>query len=302
MSITINSSYGSEILITHKKIEDSFDISHFRNTLEKKENLSLPLEEEMGLLEQLSQFELGRFLLMNKGLDGYWTSYIILQGPQQQNLHPLEAWILHDAPSVKATQERFGIFQKILQENLRQNTTFASIPCGLMDDLLLLDYKKTHNIRLVGIDLDRKSLDLAQEKAKYLKRANVEFIQSDAWTIRNKEEFDLITSNGLNIYESDDEKVIALYRKFYQALKSKGLLVTSFLTPPASLSKESSWKKVNSQDALKQKAIFSDIIGVACQAFRTETKMREQLEKAGFQVLEVIYDSQGVFPTVVAKK
>ncbi|CEO17193.1 hypothetical protein RMONA_04035 [Rickettsia monacensis] len=37
-------------------------------------------------------------------------------------------------------------------------------------------------------------------------------------------------------------------------------------------------------------------------SFRTEAETRKQLEKAGFQILEIIYDSQGIFPTVVARK
>jgi hypothetical protein len=122
MSMTaINSSYGQETLITHKQNESSFDIAEFQHNLTQKENLSIPLHEGVKLLEQLSQFELGRFLLLNKGLNGYWTAYVILHGPKKQNLHPLEAWVLHYAPSVRATQERFRIFQKVLQENLRDN-------------------------------------------------------------------------------------------------------------------------------------------------------------------------------------
>ena len=299
---TINNIYGSEKLITHKQNESFFDLSKFKNTLNNKENLSMPLNEEMELLEQLSQFELGRFLLLNKGLNGYWTAYIILHGLKQQNLPPLETWVLRHAPTVKAAQERFRVFQKVLQEKLKDNTIIASVPCGLMDDLLTLDYSNKHNIRLVGIDLDKKSLDLAQEQSKRINISNIDFIQSDAWKLKNNEEFDIITSNGLNIYEPDDEKVIALYRQFHQALKPKGILITSFLTPPPSLSKESPWRNVNQQDALKQKVIFSDIIGVTWQAFRTEEKTRKQLERAGFEVLEVIYDSQGIFPAVVARK
>lgn len=303
MSATaINSRYGLKNLITHTKNEISFDISEFKNNLIKKENLSMPLHEEMNLLEQLSHFELGRFLLSNKGLNGYWTAYIILHGPKKQNFHLLEKWILHHAPSVKATQERFRIFQKVLQKNLRNYTTIASVPCGLMDDLLTLDYSKRYNIRLVGIDLDEKSLEFAKEKSKQLNISEAEFIQSDAWKIQDREEFDVITSNGLNIYEYDDNKVIDLYKRFYQALKPQRILITSFLTPPPSLSKESSWKNVSPHDALKQKVIFSDIIGVTWQAFRTENKTCQQLEEAGFKVIEVIYDSQGIFPTVVAKK
>ena len=45
-----------------------------------------------------------------------------------------------------------------------------------------------------------------------------------------------------------------------------------------------------------------DIIQAAWQAFRTEKQTRHQLETAGFSIVEVIYDSQGMFPTIVAKK
>lgn len=254
------------------------------------------------MLDQLSEFELGRFLLVNKGLNGYWTAYIILHGTNRTPLLPLEDWILHHAPSVRATQERFRIFQRVLQKHLKDNIAIASVPCGMMDDLLSLNYSNIRNSRLVGIDLDRKSLDLAQENSNNLKMKNAKFIQSDAWKITNHKEFDIITSNGLNIYEPDDKKVIALYKKFYEALKPNGILITSFLTPPPTISKDSSWKNVNPQDALKQKVIFNDIIGVTWQAFRTEETTCTQLKAAGFKVLEVIYDSQGIFPTVVAKK
>ncbi len=74
--------------------------------------------------------------------------------------------------------------------------------------------------------------------------------------------YDIITSNGLNIYQPNDEKLIDLYKKFYQALKPGGILITSFLTPPPSISTESTWKNFDLSDALKQKVLFSDIIQV----------------------------------------
>ncbi|ABV74676.1 hypothetical protein A1C_01825 [Rickettsia akari str. Hartford] len=36
--------------------------------------------------------------------------------------------------------------------------------------------------------------------------------------------------------------------------------------------------------------------------FRTESETRTQLKKAGFQILEMIYDSQGIFPRIAARK
>ena len=52
----------------------------------------------------------------------------------------------------------------------------------------------------------------------------------------------------------------------------------------------------------KQRALFAEIIQVKWNTFRSEALTRSQLETAGFSDLEFIYDSQGMFPTVVAKK
>lgn len=296
MSITIS----SECCSIEKIISHNLGDSH----LDKADVIARQLtDDEFTLLEQLSQFDLGKFLLDNKGLNGYWTSYVINRGKGDKSHHPLEEWLLYKAPTVKATQERFRIFQQVLQSRLRDNIVIASIPCGLMDDLLTLDYQSIKNIQLVGIDLDKNSLELADIQSKKIGlEDNVKFIQSNAWELNNFEFFDVITSNGLNIYEPDRSKVVSLYKEFYKALKPKGILVTSFLTPPPALSTESTWKNYNAQDLIKQKLIFSDLIGVKWQSFNTESEIMSQLKEAGFSIKEVIYDSQGMFPTVVAEK
>lgn len=210
-------------LITHHDLDKSvFDISYFKKKLITKKNISLPLNEELDLLDQLSEFELGRFLLANKGLNGYWTSYIINHRFKKEKLHPLEEWILYHAPSVKATQERFKIFQKILQNRLENGMKIISIPCGIMDDLLTLDYGEIKEIHLTGVDLDATSLELAQKNAKKNNLINVDLLQQDAWNLNICEEYDILTSNGLNIYEPDDSKVINLYEQFNKILKTGG--------------------------------------------------------------------------------
>ncbi len=301
MHHAIVSSDTTEI-ISHKNKTENFDLSVFERQLEAKTDLSLPLETEKGLLRQLSEFELGRFLLRNKGLNGYWTSYAILHGIEKENLPALEDWFLRKAPTVKATRERFYIFQKQLQKRLKNGATIASVPCGLMDDLLMLDYTNFKDVSLEGIDLDQESLNLANENAKKHGIKNVQFKKKDAWSLGVQNKYDLITSNGLNIYEQNEEKLIKLYREFYVSLKPGGVLITSFLTPPPAISKESTWKNYDIDAAIKQKAIFSDIIQAKWQAFQTEKNTRKQLAKAGFRVLEVIYDSQGMFPTIIAQK
>jgi SAM-dependent methyltransferase len=295
------SAKDSEKIISHAKSE-SFDISLIKEKLESKADNVLPVDIEIKMLEELESFKLGRFLLENKGLNGYWTSYIILYAPLKSNLSTMESWLINDAPIIKATRERFYIFRRLLQQNLKSNSKIASIPCGTMDDLLGLDYRNKAGVQIVGIDLDDASLELARENARKYSNDNVEFYKKDAWNLGLTDEFDIITSNGLNIYEPDDDRVIELYKGFYNALKKDGILLSSFVTPPPSISPDSPWKNFDKNNALKQKAIFSDIIGVMWQSYRTETQTKYLLAQAGFKDIEFIYDTQNMFPTFVARK
>lgn len=288
-------------MITHGN-NTAFDLAFYLNRLENQANLVLPFDDTKALLEGFASFEFGRFFLINKGLNGYWTAYMIIHGPKKENLHPLEHWFLHRAPAVRATQERYHIFNRQLQKYLKSNSTIASIPCGLMDDLFDLDYSDTTGIVLQGIDLDQESLDLAQKNAAAKGCQQVSFLKGNAWDLQIKEAYSLLASNGLNIYEPNDDKIIALYQEFYNALIPGGVLITSFMTPPPALSPESSWKDFNPADVLIQRALVSDVLQLNHLALRTENQTRQLLEKVGFTVLECIYDSQGMFPTIVAKK
>lgn len=104
-------------------------------------------------------------LISHRGLNGYWTAYIVFHAPLKKDLHPLEHWLIHYAPGILATQERFKIFQDKLQEHLNEQCSIASIPCGLMDDVFKLDTRDLRQVALFGIDLDAESLKLARKNA-----------------------------------------------------------------------------------------------------------------------------------------
>jgi hypothetical protein len=55
------------------------------------------------------------------------------------------------------------IFQKLAQSLLKENVVLASIPCGLMRDLLTLDFSNIDHFGLIGVDIDTESLDFAKE-------------------------------------------------------------------------------------------------------------------------------------------
>ncbi|MCP5491589.1 MAG: class I SAM-dependent methyltransferase [Chlamydiales bacterium] len=298
--------------LSHEQRENSFLESKqllIDKILSRGDLPHISMNDQLDLLDQLCEFDLGKFLVERGGLDGCWTQYVV-QYPEKKEafkstLGSLEAFLLNSAPTCLATQERFKIFKFKIQSFVKEGCHLASIPCGVMGDLLDLDFSNIHEFSLTGIDLDPQSIALAKE---YAIAKNIDkhchFSVCDAWQVNTEEKFDVIASNGLNIYELDDKKVVLLYRQFYDALNDNGILVTSFLTPPPIPGKLSEWKlsEVNQKDALLQKIIFADILCAKWQVYRTEAQTKEQLEEAGFQEIEVIHDRANLFPTVVAKR
>jgi len=298
--------------LSHKEKSDSLAFA-LTSLLEKiRARGDLPhatVKSQLQLLEELSQFDLGRFLVQHRGVNGYWTEYFLtfpwMPDAQKKTLSELELFLLGSSPIILATQERFQIFLKENQRAVKNGACLASIPCGLLGELLYLDYSGIHDIRLTGIDLDSAALAHAKALAATKKLSSfVQLEQKDAWNLKAKEKFDLISSNGLTIYEPSDSRVAALYKVFYEALKPDGRLVTSFMTPPPILTTNSEWlvSKIN-QEALRiQSIIFKDILDVKFQCFRSSDTTREQLQEAGFKNIDFIYDTAHLFPTVIASK
>ncbi len=259
------------------------------------------------MLDELSEFELGRFLIKNKGaLSGYWTWYCILGFNSSQITSPLERFFLEKAPAILATRERFSIFQNLLIKNIRANSVVCSIPCGMMADLLTLKLPDTiKELRFVGIDLDETVFQLAKDLAKELGcTVPCKFFQQNAWDLEFKNEFDLITTNGLNIYEKDDSRVVALYRGLYQALKAGGKLICSALTPPPQLTEQCEWdfSKIDKANLEVSATLFRIVLEATWSNFRTSEKTCAQLAEAGFEKIEIFWDSRKMFPTFSAQK
>ena len=256
---------------------------------------------------ELEAFELGRFLLANRGLNGAWTSWLLLHPERQREaaglssdgtpLTALETWLLERCPIVLATQERFRQFRAITQALLRPGMALASIPCGLLDDLLTLDYSGLDGITITGVDLDAASLAGAEtNRRRRQPAARVDFEQRDAWALGSRERWDLITSNGLNIYVENDDRCVALYRSLAGALRPGGHLLISWITPPAD------WRPHALEDLEQQRRLFSEVVGARWQCVRGEALTRAQLAAAGLETLRVVHDSQRMFPALLARR
>jgi len=268
---------------------------------------------QLQILDELAAFELGRFMIQNRGWNGYWTHYVLTYpekgrkiglGYDGKPLTKIEDFLLNEAPTVLATQERYRHFLAQNQQAVQEGVVLACVPCGLMGELLHLDYSAVRDFRLVGIDIDRDALDDARALAQKLKLdQNVDLLQKDAWNLGLTNEFDLISSNGLNIYEAELDKVTELYHQFYLALKPGGKLVTSFLTYPLSHEKcECDLTKINAEAAQMEQIIFSDILNYKGLCFCTYSQMSEQLTSVGFKNIKFIDDAGRLFPTVLAQK
>ncbi|KQR18114.1 MULTISPECIES: SAM-dependent methyltransferase [Xanthomonas] len=266
------------------------------------------VERLLQLVDALWAMELGRFLLRNRGLNAEWTHRLVTYeaGTLPQDTTPaLEYEIFEKTPAVLATRERFGIFRAQLQALLRPGMTIASVPCGWMGDVLSLDYRQCPDVRLIGIDLDPQALDGALQLARrYGLEQQLSLRLEDAWAQGDADSADVVTSNGLNLYEPDDARVVALYRAFFNRLRPGGTLVASFLTPPPSLCAESTWKLalIDQASLVLQSQVFIDIVQARWASFRTHAQTRAQLESAGFASVRFIDDRASIFPTVIAQK
>jgi SAM-dependent methyltransferase len=315
-------SYGGimaavEGLISHHEVVVSLDETKkaiAKRIIADGDKEYAPVEHQLALLEALAQFDFGRFLIQNRGINGYWTHYLLTH-PQKgrktglnnrgQLFTDLESFILDDAPTMLATQERFDIFLKQNQQCVKEGASLCCVPSGLMAELLYLDYSTIETITLKGIDLDAQSLEqameLAQEKGLE-KYAN--FKHLDAWTLDLSNAFDLISCNGLTIYEPNNTRVALLFQRFYQALKPGAKFVTSFLTPPPGITDSCEWQmdEVDSEYLLLQRMLFIDVLNAKFQCYRSSIQIKQQLQACGFKHIEFFYDKAHIFPTVVATK
>lgn len=266
------------------------------------------IARQLEIIDRLAEFEFGRFLLQNRGMNGYWIHYALTY-PWHKNADPplseIESFLIYQAPTVLASRQRLQHFIAENQKSVKHGARLGCVPCGMMGELLYLDYRGIDTIELIGIDLDPQALEQAQLFARERNLADhTKFILQDAWQLATERKFDLISCSGLTIYVPEDEKVTALFRRFYDALAADGVLVTSTLTPPLSSTGLCEWdmEKIDPEALLLQKIILADILNVGFQCYRTTEQTTHQLAAAGFKNIKIIYDDARVMPTLVAKK
>lgn len=189
-------------VISHGHLSEPLDqtIARVRDKIVARGDLDyVSVKEQLSLLKQLAEFPFGQFLLQNRGWNGFWTDYVMqhpehgrLTGtaPDGRPLTRLERQLLDTFPIVLATQERARHFAAAIQGHVKPGAVLASIPCGLMRDLLGRDFADAVGIRLVGVDIDSDSLAQAERLAEMRGLASIAtFLRSDAWMLDQRETF-----------------------------------------------------------------------------------------------------------------
>lgn len=214
---------------------------------------------------------------------------------------------------ILATREQFNHFQTIMRKVIdehcyeTQPIKIATIPGGMAADLLTLEPHidlKRCQLKFINIDLDGAVLSLSKELASTLGcKIPLECRQKDAWTLETENEFDVVTSSGLNPYVPQREKVVALYEGFLKALKPGGTLITSALTPPLS-NPLCEWNKknINMEALARQAGIFAHILQATWSNYCSTEDMVARLTEAGLVDVKVIPDNANIFPTFVGRK
>lgn len=306
-------SMNDERIKTHSLTDNDLEevLKKLKNKICANEKNSLNfVKEQFAILDDLASFPLGQHILLNGGANGAWTDYLI--SPQEclgddlrYDCSLIESFFLFHSPAVIAQRELIRLSQKIAQSQLSEGKKFASIPCGVMRDLLSLDFSSVKDISLVGIDIDPLSLNLASQLALKLNVRNVSFIEKDAWNLDYESEFDFINSIGLNVYESDRKAVIALYNQFYKALKPNGILFTGVLTwPPYIDGDKSEWviDNIPNFDLYLEEIIHKYILDLKWLNFRMLNEVESDFIQAGFSKVAIHKDPCCIFPAIVATK
>ena len=267
-------------------------------------NLSIPMIDLIDLIHQLKEFELGRSMLTTGVLTSSWVDYMCHNETSPTN-NPLETWLLSRSPKIVAAKERYTITKQALQRHLKTNMNLCVLPCGVISKIAELDYSNIEKIKVIGYDNDILGLVRAEMKMQSLVdqgKVNLLLLKKNIWLMDDCNQYDLIISNRLSVLESDSQKVFGLFEKYYTALKLNGIFISSFFTPsPLNDLYTSPWKNVDVNDLLMEQGIFVDIMDFQ-PASRLPEEMIALLKKAGFEIVDIFYDTHCIYPTVLAYK
>ena len=253
------------------------------------------VDEKLEILHELTQFELGRFLIKNRGLNGSWSHYISyeysLLEDHQKPINKVERMLVESNGDLEL-KVRLVMVRELLQANLFEGIKMLSVPCGVMADLLTLDFSKTRKFELFGIDLDPQSLALAENFSRKMGlQKYASFACRDAWNLGLLEKFDVVVSMGLNMYISSRAQSVELYKSLRSALKKGGKLMLSYMTPHPfrDPNTERDLSSLDPAAVRLHRMVMAEIIKTKIVNFPSTLEIQSQLMDAGFGEVQIHY-------------
>lgn len=266
-------------------------------------------KQKLAWLNKLSEFPFGRDLIFSRTISSYWIDQLTNKENYKKRKsnykNSVEKMIEEQSFLIASWREIHRKFIDFTQNHLKEAYVIASIPCGHMRDLFELDFSKIRNYKLVGIDIDRKVVEEASILAKnYGLQAKVEFYCYDALNLPFSNEFDIVSSCGLNIYLQNSFQIHLLYKNFFISLKEHGMALIHFFKPPPFVSSTSSWKFERNEDktTLFDSFLLQNILELPLSAYINETEMIKDMQHVGFEDIIINSDSFGVAGIAIAKK
>lgn len=262
---------------------------------------------------QIQQSSYWRHNIFNGGLNGPFTEYFACFNPQWkvdfwgEHVQPIDITYLNGHAIPRAYQSIVLKTQKILSEKVnewlisgKQNIEIASLACGTMYDVLEANYEDRKKVAFAGFDLDKESLQLAQEKASALgyAREQIKLTECDAVSSPLPEnQYEAVICNGFSFY-INDESLSRVIENVKKALKPNGIFLMSFIQPPAMWQMNEEEKKVSK--IVKE---ILDAVPMNWSAnLRTDKQARSLVEKSGLTDVSVLEESHQIHSLILAYK
>ena len=284
--------------------------SDFKSIVEAKQEILTRIKHNkivLEVFENLLRSKLGVFLIVNRGLNGYWTDKIVnfpsYSEIEKEKYTDFDKYLM-TMPIFMATQQRFLHFKKAIQDISRSKMiNVLAAPCGVLPEFYNAENKNINYID--ALDIDKENFSLIEEKYRESKdKSKIRFINLDLLKFDKKNTYDLVVSNGLNLYISNIDILNKMFSILFNSLKANGYLITSFLSLPAVLSDKSPWdmEKINLDLLAHQELIFKEILNVSWANYQSFNEFKALLREIGFQEIRIIWDVQKMFPTIIAQK
>lgn len=190
-------------------------------------------------LKELATSAPGRFFLVNKGMNGYWTNALATFkcdsniGNAMENhkyANESEELLAQWFSEIRGEQEL--LLRDAIRPLLKPGFVVASVPSGLMSEVLMAA-EHFEGVQLYAIDIDKANFEHIREKYGDRLVGN-EFhpIEMNALTLDIESKFDLITCVGFSMYVKQD-LMFEFISRIHRALKPGGRLLFTFFPDPS---------------------------------------------------------------------